>query len=390
MKYRYITFFILYIAVIFPLCGQNVNIKIERLSIRNGLIIGKIYANNEYLGPTYENEVLRIEKGTYKGVIRYYSQKNFVSSSYGQLAKEGDFLLEVANVTNRENLLFHTGNKPYHARGCVLLGAPTTSNEKVFLPPENPIRQLRKIFYGSEDPLSSPNKDIVITIDETKLKTKNDNVNTSLLILIDVSGSMAGEKLTQAKQSAKEAVTIALKNKNTEVAILAFEGKCSNPIHTANGFSTNEKYLTETINRLTPYGGTPLASAIERANSYMASNKSLVSVTQMIILLADGDDDCGNLESVLSTLSKKEIVFRHETIGLGLGNNLVAQDQLKSIAQITKGQYHNSSSSDELSAQFKNALENMKILEMMGSMNQSSKPQTKANNDKINWDILKD
>jgi hypothetical protein len=85
MKYRYITFFILYIAVIFPLCGQNVNIKIERLSIRNGLIIGKIYANNEYLGPTYENEVLRIEKGTYKGVIRYYSQKNFVSSSYGRV-----------------------------------------------------------------------------------------------------------------------------------------------------------------------------------------------------------------------------------------------------------------------------------------------------------------
>ncbi|PXY40377.1 hypothetical protein DMB65_12225 [Flavobacterium cheongpyeongense] len=389
MKYLYIIFFILYAAITVTLKAQNINIKIERLTIRDGLIVGKIYANGEYLGPAYENEVLRIEKGTYKGIIRYYSGRNFVSSNLGKLATEGDFLLEVGNVDNRRDLLFHTGNKPYHARGCVLLGIPSTSNNKVYLPPENPIRQLRKIFYGTEDPLSSPNKEITITLDETKLKTKNDNVNTSLLILIDVSGSMSGDKLTQAKKAAQEAVEIALKNKNTEVAILAFEGKCSNPIHTANGFSTNLKNLTETIKRLTANGGTPLASALSRANSYMASNKSLASVTQMIILLADGNDDCGNLESVLASLAKKEIIFRHETIGLGLDNNSTAQSQLKSIAQTTKGQYHNSSSSEELSVQFKNALENMKMLEMMGKMNGSSaKPQ--AADSEINWDILKD
>ncbi len=377
-----------------PLIGQTTfNIQIDRLLVKDGLITGKLYVNGEYIGPSFENEVLKIEKGSYKGVVRYYSNQNFVSNPLGTLARDGDFLLEVAKVQNRFGLLFHAGQKPYHARGCVLLGNAYNDNGTKYLPIDHPLRILREKFYGTADPLVSPNKNIVIKIDESKLKNDNDSVNTSLLILIDVSGSMAGEKLKQAKASAKEAVKKALKSSRVEIAVLAFSGKCANPIHTAIGFTRNEKYLMETITRFQAEGGTPLAGALSFANDYMFKNKSLGSVNQMVILMADGDDDCGNLTTILAALAKKEIIFRHETIGLGVNDNVNAQSQLKSIATTTSGAYHNSDSPTELSRQFDAALENMRMLEMMGKLHKntpaSQHKEVDKNNNEINWKILK-
>ncbi len=137
----------------------------------------------------------------------------------------------------------------------------------------------------------------------------------SLLLLIDISGSMSGSKLSSAKRAAVDTIRKAIKNK-TEIAVLAFEGDCTSPIHSSVGFTRNEAELVAFVNSLSAQGGTPLATALEVTNRFMQQHKSAASRTQMILLLADGNDDCGDLGTVLRTLKHNNLLYRHETVGL--------------------------------------------------------------------------
>ena len=184
----------------------------------------------------------------------------------------------------------------------------------------------------------------------------------SLILLIDVSGSMDGTKLRSAKSAAIETIRKALGRK-TEVAVLAFEGDCQHPIHASTGFTRKESDLIAFVNGLSAEGGTPLATALGATNRFMKQHKSATSRTQMILLLADGDDDCGNLNAVLRRLKQNNLLYRHETVGLEVSG--AAQRQLQNIATQSGGNYHNASS-ENLSKVFSDAVDLMKMLDMIG------------------------
>lgn len=196
--------------------------------------------------------------------------------------------------------------------------------------------------------------------------TYNGTANASLLLLIDVSGSMSGVKLKSAKQAALETITSSLK-KGVEIAILAFSGNCGSPISKRINFTTNEQSLSTFVNSLSAGGGTPLGNALKIANNYLYQSKSSASQTQMIILLADGDDNCGNINSVMASLRNKGIIFRHQTIGLEVNSNSKAAKQLQSIATSSGGVYHHVKDHKQLPNIFKEALGTMEILDMLGS-----------------------
>lgn len=185
---------------------------------------------------------------------------------------------------------------------------------------------------------------------------------SSLLLLIDVSGSMQGSKLASAKKAAIDTIRNALKSK-TEVAVLAYEGDCNRPIHGSVGFSRSEGELIDFVNGLTADGGTPLASALEVTNRFMQQNRSSGSTTQMILLLADGDDDCGGLSSVLQKLKRSNLLYRHETVGLEVDDS--ARRQLKDIAVQSGGRYHSATSAN-LSKVFSDAVNLTRMLDMLG------------------------
>lgn len=187
----------------------------------------------------------------------------------------------------------------------------------------------------------------------------------SLLLLIDVSGSMSGSKLSSAKQAAVDTIRKAIRNR-TEIAVLAFEGDCGNPIHDSVGFSRNERELVAFVNGLTADGGTPLATALEATSRFMRQYTSAGSKTQMILLLADGDDDCGGLNTVLSKLKKNNLLYRHETVGLEVDD--AARRQLQNIATQSGGNYH-SATSENLSQVFSDAVDLMRMLDMLGKFN---------------------
>ena len=193
-------------------------------------------------------------------------------------------------------------------------------------------------------------------------RSAGNNPSGSLILLIDVSGSMDGTKLRSAKSAAIETIRKAIGSK-TEIAVMAFEGDCQNPIHASIGFTRKESELIAFVKGLTAEGGTPLATALDATNRFMKQRKSSASRTQMILLLADGDDTCGNLNTVLQDLKQNNLLYRHETVGLEVSGD--ARQQLQNIATQSGGNYH-SASSKNLSKVFSDAVDLMKMLDMIG------------------------
>ena len=143
---------------------DSFHIKVERIELDGNLVIGKISVNGTDLGTSYENENLKILPGTYPGFMRYSSTAGHVTGPLGNIGQDGDFLLEIGQVKwsdgkKRNHLLFHGGNKPHHSKGCVMLGAVSKDADgKRYLPEGHTLRKLRKAFYGTEEPMSTPNK----------------------------------------------------------------------------------------------------------------------------------------------------------------------------------------------------------------------------------------
>ncbi len=162
-------------SIVFSLSvlGQqsDFNISIVRKRVEGNLVYCSISLNGELIGMAYENNTLKIQTGEYKGIMRYNSGKNFVQSSLGKMSKKGDFLIEASGVLGRTDILLHGGNAPQHSTGCIMLGPVEKRQDGTRLIDGNhPLRKLRIAFYGTDEPISCPNKNIVITVSENYLE----------------------------------------------------------------------------------------------------------------------------------------------------------------------------------------------------------------------------
>lgn len=150
---------------------SDFNISIDRKRIEGNLVYCSISLNGELIGMAYENNALKIQAGDYKGVMRYNSGKNFVQSSLGKMSTKGDFLIEVSGVYGRTDILLHGGNAPQYSTGCIMLGPVKKMQDGTgLIEGDLPLRKLRIAFYGSDEPVSCPNKNIKITISENYLE----------------------------------------------------------------------------------------------------------------------------------------------------------------------------------------------------------------------------
>jgi hypothetical protein len=98
----------------------------------------------------------------------------------GKLSTKGEFLLEASGVTGRTDILLHQGNAPKHSLGCILLGpAKRGPDGGVTIGSDHPLRKLRLAFYGTDDPVSCPNKNITITVSDDYIKTYRGSGNSN-------------------------------------------------------------------------------------------------------------------------------------------------------------------------------------------------------------------
>ena len=198
--------------------------------------------------------------------------------------------------------------------------------------------------------------------------------SSSLLLLIDASGSMGDEvgggnpdvKIEAAKRAATDALSRAASGGSVEVAVLAFSGDCQNPVPRYQDFTRDVDRLTRFIASLQPGGGTPMADALLFANRYMASNGSAGASDRMIMLLADGQNDCGDIGQALVALQRRGVIFRHETVGFGITPNSGAAQDLRRIATETGGAYHHAADASQLADVFMEFVDTLSVIDMLG------------------------
>lgn len=203
--------------------GNDFSMEIHRDTLNDNLVEGTIYINGKKIGKTYERYDLKVNRGTYNGSLKYVSYNGHATGPFGTIGNSGDFLLEIDNVkwsdnVPRTNLLFHGGNKPEHSRGCIMIGGvPRDNNNIRYLPKWHTLRKLRNEFYGTELPVSCPNKNITIEINEfnpkligtfagdtvlnygcsVEFKIENDSITGKLTI--NHEGTLYEEKLNEVK-----------------------------------------------------------------------------------------------------------------------------------------------------------------------------------------------
>ena len=206
------------------------------------------------------------------------------------------------------------------------------------------------------------------------------NVNSSLLLLIDASGSMGdpvGEGSPQAKmEAAKEAAIAALGRAagsgSVEVAVLAFSGDCADPVPRHQDFTTDVDRLTAFIASLQPGGGTPMADALLYANRFMDRNGRAGAGDRMVMLLADGQNDCGDVGQAMAALQASGTIFRHETVGFGITPNSAAAVDLREIATRTGGAYHHAADAAQLADVFMEFVDTFSVIDLLGQFGRNT------------------
>ena len=211
-------------------------------------------------------------------------------------------------------------------------------------------------------------------------------IASSLLLLIDASGSMGDPvggghpqaKIDAAKQAATAALGRAARSGSVEVAVLAFSGDCADPVPSYQTFTRDVGQLTAFIDGLQPGGGTPMADALLFANHFMNQNGHAGASDRMIMLLADGENDCGDVSQAMATLKASGVIFRHETVGFGIAPNSPAAQDLREIATQTGGTYHHAADATQLADVFMEFVDTFTVIDLLGRFGKSATPSVSS------------
>ncbi len=172
---------------------------------------------------------------------------------------------------------------------------------------------------------------------------KKPTIKTSIILLIDTSGSMADNgKINQAKDAAKRAARQV--SQTTEIAILNFDGGCgAGAMRVAAQFTTDLNTLIAAIDKLQPGGGTPMYIATAEAVAH--AQKHGRGSQRTVVLMSDGGDSCRD-QQAQAAASIRSSNIPVSTIGFDVGNNQQAQGDLGNLATMTGGRTFSASAAD--------------------------------------------
>ena len=178
---------------------------------------------------------------------------------------------------------------------------------------------------------------------------------SSVILLLDVSGSMSGTKIESLKTSAKETADFSIQN-NSEIAILAFDGTIQTPINFYLPFTKDLKVIYSFIDGLNAGGGTPMYQAYAEACQYMRNYASSSSKSKSIILMTDGvADQSVPLQNKLQETKSKGLIYPTQCIALEVPQNSQAYLDLNTIAQFSKGKLFHAEQAAQLNVAFAEA-----------------------------------
>lgn len=182
---------------------------------------------------------------------------------------------------------------------------------------------------------------------------------SSVLFILDVSGSMSGDKIEELKEVSKKTIEDVINN-NAEVSITAFDGDCNAPITYYLPFTKDYNEVQLFIDNLYSSGGTPMYEAYYQASHLLKNTASKTSKNKILVLMTDGDaTSCFNLNDVLYKLKSEKTLFRTQTIAYGVSENSTAYYDLNEISTYSGGDFYHAASTEDLGAAFEQANSNI-------------------------------
>ena len=161
------------------------------------------------------------------------------------------------------------------------------------------------------DKLFNQNTPFIININSPQPKEGEKKCNSDLICVIDISGSMSGNKIELVKKSLK--ILAKMMDENDRLALVLFESDASIYFDLDYMTEKNKQNLIEKINEIYSRGGTNILSGLEKAveilkkeNLKSKKNDNRVS---SVLLLSDGCDnykDDIQLGEALKNITKEE------------------------------------------------------------------------------------
>lgn len=135
---------------------EDFNILIERQYIDDSCTLGYLSIDKEVICHTLElpwvdnqNYISSIPKGKYKGILRY--------------DKSDGWRIQLKDVPNRSGIQIHIGNYTEEIKGCVLVGMSANIDDCSIGNSSEAYTKLKNIFYNTDNPILTPNKNITLT-----------------------------------------------------------------------------------------------------------------------------------------------------------------------------------------------------------------------------------
>ncbi len=131
-------------------------LTVERKLTSADCTMGYLIANGKVICYTLElpwkdnsNNISCIPEGIYNGILRY--------------DKTDGWRIQLEKVPNRTGVQIHMGNYTTQIEGCILVGTDAKVDNCSVLNSSTAYTKLKEAFYGTNNPNSTPNKNIIVT-----------------------------------------------------------------------------------------------------------------------------------------------------------------------------------------------------------------------------------